>query len=84
MDLSTVLETKKKNQTGSIHTKLMSWKNVILHLDEDFCSSIRVFKFAQKSRDEVSLAYSVEICLVGRHCSLEKAILNLLQFKTQL
>lgn len=33
------------------HTKLISWKDVILHLDEDFCHRIRIFKFIQHKRE---------------------------------
>lgn len=52
MDFSTILETNREKYQNSLnHTKLMSWKDVILHLDEDFCYKIRIFKFEQHSRE---------------------------------
>lgn len=52
MDFSTILETNREKYQNSLnHTKLMCWKDLILHLGEDFCYKIRIFKFEQHSRE---------------------------------
>jgi len=52
IDFSAILVTNREKYRNSLdHTKLMSWKDVILHLDEDFCYKIRIFKFEQHSRE---------------------------------
>lgn len=69
MDLSSILETEKKNQNGLYKADMLGKWNSLSRWGLLLSEYLSLYR---RVENEVSLTCSVAICLVDRHCSLER------------